>query len=276
MTNAGADLAPCVVSAVVSGTSDTFVKRNPQAHPDFYAAEATGLGWLGEAGAPVVGVVGHGRAYIELERLVAARPTPAGAERFGRALAATHSAEAAGFGAPPVDADGVAFSGQLFIGSRPMSSTVHRSWGAFYAAERVLPFLRIAVDAGTVTPGEASVVESACGRIADGDFDDAEPPSRIHGDLWNGNVFWTDAGVVLIDPAAHGGHRETDLAMLALFGCPHLDVVVGGYETVQPLRAGWRERTALHQLHPLAVHAAGHGRSYGTALHAAAAAVVRL
>ena len=34
---------------------------------------------------------------------------------------------------------------------------------------------------------------------------------------------------MLIDPAAHGGHRETDLAMLALFGCPHWDFVVGGY-----------------------------------------------
>ena len=31
---------------------------------------------------------------------------------------------------------------------------------------------------------------------------------------------WTAEGAVLIDPAAHGGHRETDLAMLALFGCP--------------------------------------------------------
>jgi fructosamine-3-kinase len=272
----GFDLAPCVVSVVVSGSSDTFVKRNPQAHPDFYAAEAAGLRWLGEAAAPVVGVIGHDRTYIELERLAAARPTLAAAERFGRALASTHSAGAGGFGAPPVGSDGAAFSGQLFIGSRPMSSTVHRTWGAFYAAERVVPFLRIAVDAGTVTQGEAAVVESACGRIADGDFDDAEPPSRIHGDLWNGNVFWTDAGVVLIDPAAHGGHRETDLAMLALFGCPHLDVVVDGYEAVQPLRSGWRERTALHQLHPLAVHAAGHGRAYGTALHAAAAAVVGL
>lgn len=276
MTSAGAGLSPCVVSVVVSGSSDTFVKRNPQAHPDFYAAEATGLRWLGEAAAPVVGVLGHGRTHIELERLVATRPTPGAAERFGRALAAMHSAGAAGFGAPPVDADGVGFSGRLFIGARPMSSTVHASWGAFYAAERILPFLRIAVDAGTVTPGEAATVESACRRIADGDFDDAEPPSRIHGDLWNGNVFWTDAGVVLIDPAAHGGHRETDLAMLALFGCPHLDAVVDGYETVRPLRAGWRERTPLHQLHPLAVHAAGHGRSYGTALHAAAAAVLGL
>ncbi|WP_032376960.1 fructosamine kinase family protein [Rhodococcoides fascians] len=258
---------------LVSGPSDTFVKRNPQAHPDFFAAEATGLHWLGEAGAPVVRVLGHGPTHIELERLIAARPTLPAAGRFGRVLARMHNGGAAGFGAPPVGSDGAPFPGRLFIGARPMSNSVHRAWGEFYAAERVLPFLRIAVDAGNVTPTEAATVESACRRVASGDFDDAEPPSRIHGDLWSGNVFWTEAGVVMIDPAAHGGHRETDLAMLALFGCPFLDGVVDGYETVHPLRAGWRERIPLHQLHPLAAHAAGHGRSYGVALHTAAVAV---
>lgn len=278
MTRAGVRLAhaPCVVSVFVSGPSDTFVKRNPKAHPDFFAAEATGLRWLGESGAPVVRVLGHGPSYIELERLVAGRPTLSAAERFGGVLAHMHNAGAHGFGAPPVGSDGVPFPGRLFIGSRPMSSAVHRTWGAFYAAERVQPFLRIAVDAGNITHSEASVVESACGRVAAGEFDDGEPPSRLHGDLWNGNVFWTEAGVVMIDPAAHGGHRESDLAMLALFGCPHLEAIVDGYEAVQPLRADWRERTPLHQLHPLAVHAAGHGRSYGVALHTAALAVERL
>lgn len=61
---------------------------------------------------------------------------------------------------------------------------------------------------------------------------------------------WTPDGVALIDPAAHGGHRETDLAMLALFGCPHLDEVIAGYESVRPLWGGWRGRIALHQLYP--------------------------
>jgi len=76
--------------------------------------------------------------------------------------------------------------------------------------------------------------------------------------------------VVLIDPAAHGGHRETDLAMLALFGCPFLERVFAAYDAEQPLRPGWRDRVPVHQLHPLAVHAAGHGRSYGVALTEAA------
>jgi fructosamine-3-kinase len=81
---------------------------------------------------------------------------------------------------------------------------------------------------------------------------------------------------VLIDPAAHGGHRETDLAMLALFGLPHLDEVLAAYDEARPLRTGWEARVPLHQLHPLAVHAAGHGPSYGLALADAARATSAL
>jgi fructosamine-3-kinase len=121
-----------------------------------------------------------------------------------------------------------------------------------------------------VTEDEAADVRRACALLAEGRFDDDEPPARLHGDLWSGNVLWGTDGVVLIDPAAHGGHRETDLAMLDLFGCPFLDEVLAAYDARRPLRPGWRERLPLHQLHPLAVHAAGHGRSYGAALADAA------
>lgn len=91
----------------------------------------------------------------------------------------------------------------------------------------------------------------------------AEPPARLHGDLWSGNVLWAaDGDVRLIDPAAHGGHRETDLAMLRLFGCPHLEAVLDGYQRVAPLAEGWTERVGVHQLFPLLVHAVLFGRGY--------------
>jgi fructosamine-3-kinase len=73
---------------------------------------------------------------------------------------------------------------------------------------------------------------------------------------------WTAQGVTLIDPAAHGGHRETDLAMLALFGCPFLAVVIDGYQTRQRLRDGWTERVGLHQLYPLLAHVVLFGSGY--------------
>ncbi|MEU0459358.1 fructosamine kinase family protein, partial [Streptomyces sp. NPDC006129] len=126
----------------------------------------------------------------------------------------------------------------------------------------VLPYLRRAVDQGTVRPGEATDVERLCEHLP-GLAGPAEPPARLHGDLWSGNVLWAaDGHVWLIDPAAHGGHRETDLAMLHLFGCPHLEAVLAGYQEEAPLADGWRDRVGVHQLFPLLVHAVLFGRGY--------------
>ncbi len=255
----------------------TFVKTlrdsgPPGGHPDFFAAEAAGLRWLAEAGAPVVRVISAGEDTIELERLEPGRPTREVARDFGAALARMHDAGAPHFGSPPADSAGTPFSGQLFIGRRALSSVEYESWGEFYARERVEPYLVPAREAGNLTAADEDAVRDACELIAGGVFDDDEGPARIHGDLWNGNVMWTPDGVVMIDPAAHGAHRETDLAMLALFGCPHLDAIVDGYRDAHPLVSGWQDRVEVHQLHPLAVHAAGHGPGYGSSLGRAARA----
>ncbi|WP_338892923.1 fructosamine kinase family protein [Rhodococcus sovatensis] len=249
-------------------SADTFTKTDPSAHPDFFTAEATGLAWLRDGGGNVVDVRGFGPTHIDLARLVPSSPTQDAALRFGAELAAMHAAGARQFGCPP---DG--FDGQMFIGSRPMSSTEHASWGSFYAYERVLPYLSVAVANGNISESGAAEVERVCAAIADGVFDDDEPPSRIHGDLWTGNLVWTASGAVMIDPAAHGGHRETDLAMLALFGCPLLSDILVGYRDAHELSEDWELRIPLHELHPLAVHAAGHGPSYGVELVRAARSV---
>lgn len=251
----------------------TFRKQDPK-HPDFYRAEQAGLEWLRAGGLPVVHVIDCGADFIELERLDSAAPSRGDAQAFGERLAKAHNAGAVGFGAPP---DG--FHGQMFIGTQPMPSgpqAIHTSWGEFYARERVLPFIPRARQLGMITPQAVRVVERACDLVASGVFDDDDPPARIHGDLWSGNVLWTPDGAVAIDPAAHGGHRETDLAMLELFGCPHLDDILQGYLSVCELQHGWRDRIPLHQMHPLAVHAAGQGAHYGRALEQAAHAVLAL
>jgi fructosamine-3-kinase len=85
---------------------------------------------------------------------------------------------------------------------------------------------------------------------------------------------WTPAGAVLIDPAAHGGHRETDLAMLTLFGCPHSEAVLAGYQAQVPLREGWRDRIGLHQLYPLLAHVVLFGGGYRRQALAAAASAL--
>jgi len=240
----------------------TFVKRSPGHDPDFYAVEAAGLRWLAAAGpnaARVVSVVGVDDHGIELERLDPDRPDRAAAEAFGRALAATHAAGAAAFGQPP---DG--WEGDGYIGQQRMSLRPDDAWGRFYAEQRMLPFARRARDTGHLSAAAYARVERVAERLIEGEFDDERPVARIHGDLWTGNVLFTRDGVVLIDPAAHGGHGMTDLAMLHLFGAPYLDAITGAYAEAADLPAGWVDLIGLHQLHPLLVHAVSHGPSYGS------------
>ena len=248
------------------------MKRRADAPAGFFEAEAAGLAWLAAAGgAGTVGVAAVSPGRIELERVEQTRPDRAAAQSFGAALSRTHAAGARAFGAPP---DG--WDGPMFIGRRPLPAASERTWGAFYARDRVLPYLGIAEEVGDTTPAEGRLVREALDVVAAGAFDDDEPPARLHGDLWSGNVHWSGGAAYLIDPIAYGGHREIDLAMLQLFGAPGLDAVLAAYDAAAPLREGWRDRVPLHQLHPLAVHAAGHGRGYGIALADAAERVLEL
>jgi fructosamine-3-kinase len=229
-----------------------------------FGAEARGLCWLGEAeAAPVPEVVGWDEGALVISWLPARPPDRQAAERFGRDLARLHAAGADGYGAPW---PGV-------IAGLPLGNGAGRSWPEWFAAQRLLPFARRARDAGSLGPDDVRVIEAVASRIGEL-AGPAEPPSRIHGDCWAGNVQWSEGRGWLIDPAAHGGHRETDLAMLALFGAPFLARIIACYQEVAPLGAGWRERVPLHQLHPLLVHVCLFGTGYrAAALDAASAAL---
>jgi fructosamine-3-kinase len=227
-------------------------------------AEALGLRWLADAGAVAVPeVLGADDSLLAVTWLGAVTPTSSAAERLGRELSGLHAAGAARFGAP--------WPG--FIASLQLPGEPGTTWPQWYASQRVLPYLRLAVDAGTMSHADARVVEEAAGRFG-AVAGPAEPPSRIHGDLWSGNVLWSGGRGWLIDPAAQGGHRETDLAMLALFGAPYLDRILGAYREAAPLAAGWRQRVPLHQLHPLLVHVCLFGAAYRSAALDAARAVL--
>lgn len=256
--------------SLVSRPTSTYRKSWPGAPTGFFEAEAAGLRWLAEAeaagGAKTVAVHAVADDHIDLARVVPGRATPQAAESLGHGLARTHAAGAVAFGAP---APG--WSGDAWIGRQSQSNEPTRTWGLFYAEQRVRPFMRRAVDAGHLDRAGALVVDAVCDRLASGTFDDDRPPARLHGDLWSGNVIFTDAGAVIIDPAAHGGHGLTDLAMLALFGCPDRDRVEAAYAETAGLDPTWRSLIGLHQLHPLATHAASHGPAYAAELVATAA-----
>lgn len=238
--------------------------------PAAIATEVTSLFWLAGAvgGAAVAEVVNRGQSWLETRRLAHGTPSLEDAARFGRRLARTHAAGAPHWGAPPPGLRDV--DARLSELPAPVSGAPRwGSWGEFYAEARLRPYLRLAE-----VPREARLVlHRAIDLVAEGRFDAPQPAlvksvARIHGDLWAGNVMWAvvpgGAGTTgtLLDPSAHGGHAETDLAELALFGAPHLDAIIAGYQEVSPLADGWRYRVAVHQFHMVLVHAALYSGNY--------------
>lgn len=239
-----------------------FRKARPGAPRGFFACEAAGLRWLTVPGGPrVAAVLDVGDDHLDLERLEPARPTAEAAHAFGAALARLHDTGAAAFGAPPDGWTGDGFFGPLDQ-PLPLRAAASDTWGGFYAEARLEPLRADLRARDRLTPAAAEGLDRVADALRAGRWDDADGPARLHGDLWSGNVLWTPDGAALIDPAAHGGHRMTDLAMLELFGAPHLEAVRDGYAQVHPLPGGYDHLVALHQLYPLGMHAVLFGGGY--------------
>lgn len=281
----------------------SFTKRASKRATAAEAAGLADLARAARAGgAPVVRLLRATATSLDTARLSAATASPAAAEEFGRRLAATHAfcpEGSRGFGQAPaglVNAGGAASDGVMGAAALPLVGPgLSRRFGEFYAQDRLLPYLADARRNGSIGSEGTAVLERLTERLNDGEFDAPQPASvqmdaaLLHGDLWAGNVMWAsresaetaaeglspseaaanarnrrdDVVGVLIDPACHGGHAESDLAQLTVFGAPFVDRIYSAYNEVSPLADGWRERVGLHRLHILIVHAALFGGGYG-------------
>jgi fructosamine-3-kinase len=237
-----------------------FVKTRDGAPADEYESEAASLRWLAEPGTVrVPDVIAFGAAFLALEWIDTGSLSADGEEDLGRGLAQVHAAGAPKFGAEH----------SLRIGPLTWDASPVGDWPVFYAERLVRPLIGPARDRGALSARGAEAVGAVCDRMADL-AGPPEPPARLHGDLWIGNVLaGADGRAWLIDPVAYGGHREVDLAMLRLFGSPTRRFGEG-YDEVAPLAEGHADRVPLYQLFPLMVHAVLFGGGYGASAEQAA------
>jgi fructosamine-3-kinase len=240
----------------LAGGRILFAKTHPAPPPGFFSTEAAGLSWLreaaGDVGVPeVVAVSDEDPTFLVLEWIDEGRLAPTSDASLGTGLAALHRAGAPSFGR----------ADRRSTGSRGLPNEPCATWSEFYATNRLLPLGRLAREADAIPGAAIEAMERLAGRLEDAGGAD-EPPARLHGDLWSGNrLIGADGANWLIDPAAHGGHREFDLAMMRLFGGFGAECFEA-YEAAWPLGDGWAARIPLHQIAPLVVHAIKFGGAY--------------
>ncbi|MGQ0520900.1 MAG: fructosamine kinase family protein [Actinomycetota bacterium] len=260
---AGGDLNDAYAAELAGGTR-VFVKTAADAAPHAYSREAEGLAWLARAGAlPVPDVLAvadepGGPRFLALSWVEPGHRTTGTEEDLGRGLAALHAAGAPAHGG----------GHDLVLGPLTLPNDPCDDWPSFYVTRRLEPLARMAADRGALPPAAPGLLDRLAARLPEL-AGPPEPPARLHGDLWTGNVM-TGAGgrPWLVDPAAYGGHREIDLAMLRLFGAPG-PAFLAAYEEATPLAEGHEERVELWQVLPLLVHAVIFGGGYGASAVAA-------
>jgi fructosamine-3-kinase len=254
-----------------------FVKTNAHADPRMFACEARGLDWLRAAHAirvpQVLAASGMHRnagsanrnaaaryetPFLVLERISSAPPARDFDETLGRQLARLHQFGTARFG----------FDEPNFIGSLPQDNAPCDTWPEFFVTRRLAPQVRAAIDHGHAPTRWRREFDRLFARMPEL-TGPPEPPARVHGDLWGGNVMADEHGApCIIDPAVYGGHREMDLAMLRLFGGASARCFAAYHET-WPLAEGHADRVRLYQLYPLLTHVNLFGSGYVQAVESA-------
>ncbi|WP_300519254.1 fructosamine kinase family protein [Aliiroseovarius sp.] len=231
----GGDLSEVTLVTLADGAR-LVAKRGPMVD-----REAVMLGIMGDAGAPVPGVLGVGGNVLLLDYLPETRPTPEGWRALGLGLGTLHGQEARGYG----------WDDDYAFGPVAIPNGWMEDWAVFWAERQVLPLAR------ALPAPLARRVEVAAGRLPE--LIPARPrPALLHGDLWTGNVLFGAGSAHLIDPASYHGDPEVDLAMLELFGSPH-----PAFREVYGRPEGdWATRRAVYQLWPALVHVSLFGAGY--------------
>lgn len=232
-----------------------FVKWNSESEKDLFIAESEGLTYLRTHSLfmlPKVfqtGTYGD-KSFLLMEWIDSTVPSKSFWIEFGQLLADLHRHTSNQYG----------FEKDNFIGRLRQQNNRHTEWVDFFIHERLIPQITLGAHARLIDAKMQRQFEIFFTKL--NTLVPSEAPSLLHGDLWSGNfLVSSDSRPVLIDPASHYGHRETELAFTHLFG-GFDELFYKSYQECYPLSPGFEERIEIHNLYPLLVHLNLFGVSY--------------
>jgi len=246
----------CINTAfqLLSDEKNYFVKFNSAEKLTMFEAESDGLLELAKANAirvpePVCTGVLETQSYIVMEDLSLCGL--ANHQLLARHLANLHCFEDKTFG----------WWRNNTIGSTLQINTQTEDWHSFWNNHRLGYQLDLVKQQGA----KKSLLDKGERLQADLHhfFTGYEPKvSLLHGDLWSGNVGYTDSGQpVIFDPATYYGDREADIAMTELFG-GFSEAFYKSYQELMPLDDGYAVRKELYNLYHILNHFNLFGGSY--------------
>ncbi|MBO6576215.1 MAG: fructosamine kinase family protein [Rhodothermales bacterium] len=200
-------------SRVETSGGAVFVKRGTGDVARALIAEAAGLRELSAAGTSLVvpeplALIEAPEAVLVLPWIETGRPDAAAWNRFGIGMAELHSHAVQRFG----------LKEDNYIGASEQENGWMADWPEFFLKRRILPQVALARSIGRWPARLDGALERAVDRIAR-ILPDLARGRLLHGDLWSGNVMFSQHGrPVLIDPAVYFGDPEADVAMTRLFG----------------------------------------------------------
>jgi len=136
------------------------------------------------------------------------------------------------------------------------------NWTLFLGQMRILPMAQICYDRGLIDKTIVEKLENLCRDLYKRIDMSKIEPSLLHGDMWAGNMLFTQKRAVLIDPAIYFGDKEMDLAYIRMFDT-FGERFFRAYSEIHPLSEEYYEiKEPLYQIYPLLVHVALYGGMY--------------
>ena len=218
------------------------LKENRHNLKELFAKEASGLGLLKKADIPIPEVYYFDEKYLLLEYL---EPGKRDEVEAGCLLAKLHLNIVKKYG---LETDN-------YIGSLPQENKISSDWASFFWSQRIHPLLNRLSIAYENHHHWKLLSEKLPQLLYPGQ------PRLLHGDLWSGNLYYSNKGPIFIDPAVYYGSPAVELSFTRLFG-GFGEKFYDAYREIIPFPDDFPEMTDLYNIYPLLVHAVIFGGGY--------------